>query len=132
MSRILLDTNTLIFALLEPHRLPDEAAKIVKDRKNDVLFSAASIWVIAIKAALGRASFKHNPSAVVIVALDSGLIELNGCSDAAIVAAAFPMHHKDPFDRILVAQAVVEPAKLLTSDRILARYSPLVQLFDPL
>lgn len=132
MGRILLDTNTLIFALLEPARLPEEIANLVRDTSNNVLFSAASIWEIAIKTALGRASFKRDPTSVVTVALDSGFTELHVRSDAAIMAAGLPMHHKDPFDRLLVAQAITEHAKLLTSDGALARYSALVQPFDPL
>jgi PIN domain nuclease of toxin-antitoxin system len=132
MHRVILDTNTLIFALLEPARLPDAIAKVIKDPENSILFSAASIWEIAIKAALGRASFKRDPSSVVEVALTSGFAELHIRSDAAIIAAALPVHHKDPFDRILVAQAICEPASLLTSDRALVRYSELVYAFDPL
>jgi PIN domain nuclease of toxin-antitoxin system len=132
MSRILLDTNALIFALVEPFRLPEPIADLVRDTDNEVIFSAASIWEIAIKTAMGRASFKHDPTMVTKGALETGFSELPIRSDAAIVAAALPVHHKDPFDRILIGQAIVEQATLLTSDSLLSQYSALVHLFEPL
>jgi PIN domain nuclease of toxin-antitoxin system len=132
MTHILLDTNVLIWALLEPARLPGDIAGPIRDPGNKVWFSAASIWEIAIKKALGRVRFTRDPSAVLEVALKTGFSELPVRSDAAILVASLPMHHKDPFDRLLVAQAIFEPVNLITADRLLTRYSELVRAFNPL
>ncbi len=122
--RILLDTHVLLWALATPERLPDEMRRQIADRSNDVLFSAASIWEIAIKAGLGRDDFKVDPRRVLETAAASGFIELPVAASAALVVADLPPHHKDPFDRLLVAQAMSEPAVLFTADSRLTAYSP--------
>ena len=124
--RLLLDTHVLLWALIEPDRLSDEVRTRLEDRGNVVLFSAASIWETSIKAALGRADFKVAPSEIVVAALEAGFEELPVRSAAALVVATLPHHHRDPFDRLLVAQAITEPARLYTADAALAPYSELV------
>ena len=124
--RLLLDTHILLWALIEPDRLSDEVRTRLEDRGNVVLFSAASIWETSIKAALGRADFKVAPSEIVVAALEAGFEELPVRSAAALVVATLPHHHRDPFDRLLVAQAITEPARLYTADAALAPYSELV------
>jgi PIN domain nuclease of toxin-antitoxin system len=91
-----------------------------------VLFSAASVWEIAIKAALGRADFKVAPAEIVAAALETGFAELPVSAAAALRVADLPPHHRDPFDRLLVAQALTEPARLYTADPALEPYSELV------
>ena len=132
MARILLDTNVLIWALKKPARLPSAAAVLIQDPDNEVLFSAASIWEIAIKAALQRPGFDVDVAELVPGALAMGLVERPVTAAIAARVADLPLLHRDPFDRLLVAHAVAEPARLLTSDRLLTRYSELVEAFDPL
>jgi PIN domain nuclease of toxin-antitoxin system len=124
--RLLLDTHILLWALIEPDRLSDDLRAQLEDRDHAVLFSAASIWEMSIKAALGRTDLKVAPSEIVAAAIDAGFEELPVRSAAALAVATLPHHHRDPFDRLLVAQAMTEPARLYTADAALAPYSGLV------
>jgi PIN domain nuclease of toxin-antitoxin system len=124
--RLLLDTHLLLWALGAPSRLPVAARKAVLDPANEVLFSAASIWEIAIKAELGRANFTADAEEIARAAVEIGLDELPVRAQHAALTARLPRHHRDPFDRILVAQAMSEPARLLTVDTALKPYSELV------
>lgn len=126
--RLLLDTHILLWALIEPARLSDDLRDKLEDRGHTVLFSAASIWEMSIKVALGRADFRVSPSEIVAAALAVGFEELPVRSLAALAVATLPLHHRDPFDRLLVAQAITEPAHLCTADAALAPYSELVVL----
>ncbi len=124
--RILLDTHILLWALTEPAKLNREARAALEDPDHDVLFSAASVWEMSIKAALGRSDFQVSPTAIVEAALSTGFTELPVRSAAALKVAALPHHHRDPFDRLLIAQTMTEPAALYTADAQLAAYSELV------
>jgi PIN domain nuclease of toxin-antitoxin system len=93
--------------------------------------SAASIWEIAIKSALGRADFPVRPRDIANAARRGGLIELPPRADTAASVADLPPHHRDPFDRLLVAQALAEPAIVVTAARKLARYSDQVTRIRP-
>jgi len=126
--RLLLDTNILLWVLLQPARLDAAAFALIEDERNSVLFSVTSIWEIAIKARLGRDDFNARPGAVNQFALNAGFEVLPVQADAAIRVADLPMHHRDPFDRLLVAQAMAGPMRLLTSDPVLRQYSELVML----
>ena len=97
------------------------------DPANDILFSAASIWEIAIKAALGRRDFPVIPDEILQGALQMGFIEASIRAVAATVAR-LPLIHRDPFDRLLIAQAIAELAVFFTADARLATYSVLVHL----
>jgi PIN domain nuclease of toxin-antitoxin system len=125
--RLLLDTHVLLWALVEPDRLDEETRAAIRSAANEVLFSAASIWEIAIKTALRRTDFVVNPVEIVREALGAGLTELVLRSRAAALVAELPLLHRDPFDRVLVAQAIAEPAFLYTADRRLSPYSELVR-----
>lgn len=124
--RLLLDTHLLLWALGNPSRLPVVARKAIVDPANEVLFSAASIWEIAIKAELGRANFTADAEEIARAAVESGLDELPVRAQHAALTARLPRHHRDPFDRLLIAQAMSEPARLLTVDTALKPYSELV------
>jgi len=126
--RLLLDTHLLLWSLAEPHRLDAASRAAIEDPANEVLFSAASLWEIAIKTGLGRRDFAFEPDQIHRAALDTGFIELPVRSDSAIRVARLPHHHRDPFDRLLVAQALTEPARLYTADPLLPPYSELVVL----
>ena len=129
--RVLLDTHVLLWALAEPRRLDAETRATIESGDTEVLFSAASIWEIAIKAGLGRPDFAFDPAEIARAALDTGFTELAVRSNAAALAGRLPLLHRDPFDRVLVAQAIVEPASLYTADQQLVRYSDLVRLIGP-
>ena len=124
--RLLLDTHVLLWALSAPKRLGKEARAAIEDPDNEVMFSAASIWEIAIKSALRKGDFVVTPDEIVAAAVASGLGELPVRSAAAVHVAKLPPHHRDPFDRLLIAQAVTEPAILYTADSQLEVYSELV------
>lgn len=126
--RLLLDTHLLLWALATPQRLDAATRGALEDPGNEVLFSAASLWEIAIKAGLGRADFAFDPPQILQAALDTGFVELPVRSAAAVLVAGLPPHHRDPFDRLLVAQAMSEPVRLYTADPLLPPYSELVTL----
>jgi len=127
--RILLDTHILLWALAEPAKLPARARALLEDETNGVLFSAVSIWEIAIKAQQsGRVDFPVSPDGIAAAAGQTGFIELPVCAKHAAAVRFLPLHHRDPFDRLLVAQAITEPARLLTVDAALGCYSELVEM----
>ena len=125
--RLLLDTHVLLWALGAPERLDEAARSAIADPANEVLFSAASIWEIAIKSALNRADFQLSPAEIAAAALETGFVELPVRSAAAARVASLPAYHRDPFDRLLIAQAMSEPAMLYTADAQLEPYSELVR-----
>jgi PIN domain nuclease of toxin-antitoxin system len=121
--RLLLDTHVLLWALSGSKRLPHDARELIESAQNEVLFSAASIWEIAVKAQLLRAEFGVDVETIAAAARDTDFDELAISSRHAAGVAALPLRHKDPFDRMLMSQAIVEPARLVTADRALAAYS---------
>ncbi|MCB2011987.1 MAG: type II toxin-antitoxin system VapC family toxin [Geminicoccaceae bacterium] len=118
----LFDTHLLLWAGFEPERLPKQAAKLLEQSLRAPLFSAASIWEIAIKALLGRADFTVDPAVFRKALLENGYEELAITGAHAAMTRNLPEHHKDPFDRLLLAQAMVEGLTLVTADRKLAAY----------
>ncbi len=129
--RLLLDTNILIWAVDKPDVLDLQTQSALRDKANDVCFSAASIWEIAIKAGLGKSGFAVDPDVIAEAARTTGFIELPVGSRDASGVQHLPAHHKDPFDRLLIAQALAGPYQFLTSDALLTAYSPLVSLVTP-
>jgi PIN domain nuclease of toxin-antitoxin system len=125
--RILLDTHVLMWAVGRSGRLDGQTFDALGDPENDVLFSAVNIWEIAIKSALRRPDFATNPTDILQGALAIGFVELPVGSAVAATVASLPLIHRDPFDRLLVAQAIAEPAVLYTADARLSRYSELVR-----
>jgi PIN domain nuclease of toxin-antitoxin system len=119
---LLVDTHLLLWAAGQPHKLPQQARDLLTDPDNQLLFSAASLWVVAIKSTLGRNDFQVNPGLLRRGLLDNGWNELIISSEHAIATTHLPNIHKDPFDRILLAQADVEGFTLLTCDAQLALY----------
>jgi PIN domain nuclease of toxin-antitoxin system len=125
--KLLIDTHLLLWLAAEPERLPKKARVLLADPLNEPLFSAASIWEVAIKYSLGREDFSVSPQLLRRGLLDNGYREVPITSEHGLVAASLPKLHKDPFDRMLVAQATVEGILLLTSDADVARYSGPIQ-----
>jgi PIN domain nuclease of toxin-antitoxin system len=120
--KLLLDTHLLLRAAGAPGGLSAKAAALIDDPANSLFFSAASIWEVAIKSGLGRADFRADPRVLRRGLLDNGYVELPITSEHALAASALPPRHKDPFDRILIAQATCEGITLATSDRVVAAY----------
>jgi PIN domain nuclease of toxin-antitoxin system len=120
--KLLLDTHVLLWAANEPKRLPKAARILIEDLENEILFSAASLWEIAIKSGLGREDFRVNARLLRRGLLDNGYTEVPITSEHAVNIDQLPVAHKDPFDRILVSQALVEGVTLLTNDKKLRSY----------
>ena len=120
--KYLLDTHLLMWAVREPERLSVEARMLLANMENELVFSVVSIWEAAIKSGLGKASFETDPRLLRRRLLDNAYIELPLLSAHAVAIDLLPPIHKDPFDRILVAQARVEGIVLLTADPVVARY----------
>lgn len=118
--RLLLDTHALIFLLAEPERLARAARDAIADPANEVAFSAANIWEIEIKAAIGK--LVPPAAETLAVARSMPLGELAMTADHAQIAGRLPAHHNDPFDRVLIAQALAEGLTLVTRDGAFARY----------
>ena len=120
--KLLLDTQILLWAAGEPKRLSAAARKLLNDPRNELLFSAASLWEIAIKKTLGREDFRVEPRLLRRGLIDNGYTELPVTSQHAVNIDSLPPLHKDPFDRLLLAQALSEGITLVTGDAQLARY----------
>ena len=120
--KLLLDTHLLLWAAGTPERLSADAAGLINDQNNELFFSAASIWEVAIKSTLDRDDFQVSSRLLRRGLLDNGYSELPIMSEHAVAIDALPPIHKDPFDRILIAQASVEGITLLTSDSIVIQY----------
>jgi PIN domain nuclease of toxin-antitoxin system len=121
--KLLLDTHLLLWAAGEPKRLSKQARTLIDNPDNELLFSAASLWEVAIKRGLGREDFKVDARLLRRGLLDNGYSELPIISDHIVATESLPPIHKDPFDRVLVAQATVEGVTLLTIDSLVAQYT---------
>ena len=120
--KLLLDTHLLLWAAGEPRRLSKQARALIDNPDNELLFSAASLWEVAIKRGLGRKDFKVDARLLRRGLLDNEYRELPIISDHVVATESLPLIHRDPFDRILVAQATVEGITLLTIDSLVSQY----------
>ena len=120
--RLLLDTHLLLWAAASSKRLPGEARALLEDGGNEVYYSAASIWEIAIKSTLPRSDLRVDVDALREMLPRMGLTELPVTAEHAARITRLPPIHRDPFDRMLVVQSIAEPLTLLTNDAVLARY----------
>lgn len=126
--KLLLDTHLLLWAAAQPNRLNAATRRLIASPANELLFSTASIWEVAIKRGLGRNDFQADPRLLRRGLLDNGYSEVPILSDHVVVLDNLPAIHKDPFDRILVAQATVEGITLLTADTVVAKYAGSVRM----
>jgi PIN domain nuclease of toxin-antitoxin system len=120
--KLLLDTHILLWSAHTPSSLSDAARILISDPRNIIVYSAANIWEVAIKRALGRPNFAVDPASLRGDLQSEGWIEIPIISEHGIAAAALPPLHKDPFDRILIGQAVIEGCLLVTADAAIAAY----------
>lgn len=124
--RHLLDSQVLLWALADPKRLPASTRRLLEASDAEFCFSLGSIWEIAIKRSLGKLDF--DPDLIANAAEADGYAALPILREHLSVVAQLPWHHRDPFDRLLVAQSLAEPMTLLTADAALARYGPTVRV----
>ncbi len=121
--RILLDTQVWLWMLMSPDRLCAQGRDLVEDPSNELLLSAASTWEIAIKASLGRLELPGPPEAAIPEMIESSQVTpLPILLPHTLRVAALPRHHRDPFDRLLVAQAQLEAVPILTADARIGAY----------
>ena len=125
---LLLDTHLVLWAAFEPQRLSPKAAKALASRDVPLAFSLATLWEVAIKTSLGRPGFSVDPALLHRALLDEGFVELAIQAPHVLRVARLPWLHRDPFDRLLVAQAIEEGLTLLTADAALRRYGRFVKV----
>lgn len=125
--KLLLDTHILLWAADGSDQLPAEARRLLNDPVNELFFSPASLWEVVIKNGLGRADFKVDPHLLRRGLMDNSYHELAITSAHTVAIEGLPAIHKDPFDRILVAQATTEGMVLVTSDAVVAQYPGPIQ-----
>lgn len=121
--KLLLDTHLLLWAAGQPERLSPAARKLLEDEDNALVFSAASLWEITIKSDLGRDDFQVDPRLLRRALVDNGYTELPITNRHVLSLKGLAAVHKDPFDRMLVAQSIAEGIPLVTTDPVVARYS---------
>jgi PIN domain nuclease of toxin-antitoxin system len=129
--RFLLDTHVLLWALAEPRKIPKKTRTQLEAADNEVLFSAASLWEVAIKVQTGRLTLSVPLDDLAPAAVAMGFSELAVRAAHAAAVAHLPLHHRDPFDRLLIVQAMLEPARLLSVDAPIRQYSDLVEIVTP-
>jgi PIN domain nuclease of toxin-antitoxin system len=126
--RLLLDTHILLWGAIEPERLPVSVSALIEDPGNEITFSVVTLWEVALKTARGRGDFRVHVGSLRRQLIDNGYAELAVSGAHAVALAILPPLHKDPFDRMLVAQAIVEGVTLLTGDPVVARYPGPIRL----
>lgn len=120
--KLLLDTHLLLWAAGDPERIPQSLRELLLDQSNELYFSAASLWEIVIKRGLGRNDFRVDPLRLRRMLVAGGYVELSIESEHALAVESLPPLHKDPFDRMLLAQARSEGLQLVTVDRQIQQY----------
>jgi PIN domain nuclease of toxin-antitoxin system len=120
--KYLVDTHIALWALFDDPRLSRTTHGILSSAENELLFSVSSIWEIAIKRKLNKLEFVHDPRVIRRYLIDNGYEELPVLGQHVVEVDSLPPIHKDPFDRILIAQAMVEGITLLTTDAVIAKY----------
>jgi len=118
--KLLIDTHLLLWAAAG--NLPADAARYINDMANTLYFSPASIWEVVIKCGLGRTDFIIDPAFLYDGLINAGYIELAIKGQHTLLVHSLPMLHKDPFDRILLAQSAYEGITLLTTDKFISQY----------
>jgi PIN domain nuclease of toxin-antitoxin system len=130
--QLLLDTHLLVWAMGSPERLPYGLAEMLEDPSHTPLFSVASLWELVIKQGLNRADFNVQPSLLRRALLESGWQELPISANHVLAVADLPPLHRDPFDRLLLAQAKADGLLLITADQQLATYPGPIRWMAPL
>jgi PIN domain nuclease of toxin-antitoxin system len=122
--KLLLDTQCWLWWFAQPERLSEEAITQIADEANELWFSVASIWEIGIKVAIGKLPLPESPDSYISSRMNQlGVRALEITATHALQAAALPLHHRDPFDRMLIAQTQLEDMTLVSADAIFRQYS---------
>lgn len=128
--KLLLDTQCWLWWFAQPERLSEEAITRIADEANELWFSVASIWEIGIKVAIGKLPLPEPPDRYISSRMGQlGVRVLEITATHALRAAALPLHHRDPFDRMLIAQAQVEDMTIVSADLVFKQYSDVVILW---
>jgi PIN domain nuclease of toxin-antitoxin system len=127
---LLLDTHVALWAIADSPKLPKGAREMIASPKSSVWISAATFWEIAIKHSLGSGDMPVSSQDALRYFRESGYRFLPVEPEHAVAVEELPAHHADPFDRILVAQALVEPMRLITHDPVVARYSDTIIIIE--
>jgi len=125
--KLLLDTHVLLWAAGNSQRLPEATRVLLLDQHNDLVFSVASLWEIVVKSGLGRDDFRVDAALLRRELRINSYEELPIGADHVLAVANLPPLHKDPFDRLLIAQATVEGMTLITTDPLVAAYPGPIQ-----
>jgi PIN domain nuclease of toxin-antitoxin system len=125
---LLLDTHVALWAITDSPNLPQKARDLIQSPKATIWISTANVWEIAIKHSLGRGDMPISSKDAVRYFQESGYRFLPIEAEHAVAVEELPAYHQDPFDRILVAQALIEPMRLITHDATVARYSDTIIL----
>jgi PIN domain nuclease of toxin-antitoxin system len=120
--RLLLDTHIILWNALEPWKLPKRAEELISDSENYIAYSVVNLWEIAIKLTSNRPNLVVDPHKLRRKLLANEFEEMQVTGDHALATMALPLLHSDPFDRLLIAQAMTEGCTLLTCDKVVARY----------
>ena len=128
MSRFLVDTQLLLWNVYGSRKLPARVARLFRDGRHQFFYSAASLWEIAIKASRGREDFVADVEAIHGTLEENGFHELPVSAQHAVALSRLPPIHADPFDRMLIAQAIAEPMALVTTDERLAAYPGTIEV----
>jgi len=128
--RVLLDTHLLLWAAEAPERLPADVRALIVEPRAELVYSTASIWEVAIKFSQGRSDFTIRPQALREGLIGAGYQELQIAPEHVIAVADLPWVHKDPFDRLLIVQAIIEGIELQTVDATLTGYPGPIRLFQ--
>jgi len=128
MSRLLVDTQILLWNVSGSRRLPARVARLFREGRHQFFYSAASLWEIAIKAALGRDDFVADAATILETLGENGFHELGVTARHAVAVSRLPPIHGDPFDRMLVAQAITEGMPLVSTDERLAAYPGTIEI----
>jgi len=121
--RLLLDTHVLIWMAFSPDRLSTKARRAIQSHDNEIYFSVISLWEIGVKRALGRKDFLFDPYVLRRELISRGFIELSVTGEHALAVNQLPSLHGDPFDRLLLCQAIVDGLTIITKDKLIAQYS---------
>ena len=124
--QLLLDTHIALWAITDSPKLSANAREIIESEQATIWVSVASLWEIAIKYALGRGNMPVSGAEAAQYFRDSGFQFLSVDPEHALMVERLPAYHTDPFDRIIIAQALTEPMRLITHDAVVSRYSDTV------
>lgn len=124
----LLDTHIVLWLAREPNKLSKQIIEILENLDNQIYFSSINLWEIALKNSLGKSGFQYDVVKLKILLLENGFLELPVTSNHAPAIATLPFIHKDPFDRMLIAQAMTENICLITDDDKILQYPNLTLL----